>query len=116
MKSQNKTILAGEALSKYRFVDNEGKHTVDIKAIGATKFAVDSGDPIPFQNESSNGGVVVVEAGGVITVGTHPFVSMDADGKAVALTPAAIDDVEKICAVPLDSATADGDFIRVKMC
>lgn len=115
MKSQNKSITASEALTKYRFVDATGAHTADKKAIGVTKFDVDSGDVIPFQNEADNGGIVVVEAGGAITAGTHTFVSSDASGRAVALTLSAVSDVAKICGQPIDSATAAGEFIRVKI-
>ena len=101
------TIVAGEALTKRRFVDNAGKHTVDLAAIGVTIFDVDSGDPGLIQG----GGIAVVEAAGAITVGTHTFVTSDASGKAVGTTT--FDG--KVCGIPIDSSTADGDFIRVKL-
>jgi len=105
------TIVAGEALTKRRFVDATVKHTVDIPAVGVNLFDTDSGDPATIQTE----GIAVVEAAGAITVGTHHFVSMDANGKAVALTLSSVADVVKICGTPLSSATTDGDFILVKL-
>lgn len=103
------TITAGEALTKNRFVDFEGKHTADKKAIGVTLFDVDSGDDASIQAS----GICAVEAGGAITAGS--LVSSDADGKAVALTLSALADVEKICGIALDAASADGDYINVAL-
>ena len=100
------TIEAGEALTKKRFVDFEGKHTADKKAIGVTLFDTDSGDPATLQAS----GIVVVEAGGTITAGD--LVSSDSDGKAVSLTLSAVADVAKICGVALDSVSS-GEFLNV---
>ena len=99
------TITAGEALTKHRFVDYAGKHTVDLPSIGVTKFDVDSGD----QASLDAGAVVVVEAGGAITAGD--LVKSDASGKAV--SAGTTFDI-KVCGIAISAATADGDFIDVK--
>jgi len=103
------SITAGEALTKRRFVDFEGKHTIDIKCIGVTLFDADSA----AQASILMNGIAVVEAGGAVTAGNH--VSSDADGKAVALTIDNVNDIPKNNGVALDAATADGDIIRVKL-
>jgi len=103
------TIEAGEALTKRRFVDFEGKHTVDVKCVGVSLFDTDSGD----QASILMNGIAVVEAGGTITAGNH--VSSDANGKAVALTIDNVNDIPKNNGVALDAATAAGEFIRVKL-
>jgi hypothetical protein len=109
------TITASEAITKNRFVTPDGYHTVDKKAAGVALFDAASGDPVTVQAA----GVAVVEAAGAITVGTHVYVSMDADGKAAALaipTDSAANIaafLPKICGIPMDSATQAGDMIRV---
>lgn len=103
------TIEAGEALTKHRFVDFEGKHTVDVKCSGVSLFDVSSGDQATIQMS----GIAVVESGGTITAGNH--VSSDANGKAVALTIDNVDDIPKNNGVALDAATAAGEFIRVRL-
>lgn len=100
------TITAGEALTKRRFVDFEGKHTVDKPAIGVTIFDVDSGDQAQLQGQ----GIAVVESGGGITAGD--LVKSDANGKAV--TAGTTWDV-KVCGVALDTASGAGEFIQVKL-
>lgn len=99
------TIEAGEALSAKRFIDFEGKHTIDIQAIGVTLFAVDSGDQCQYQMY----GEPVVEAGGTITAGD--LVKADADGKAV--SAGTTWDI-KVVGVALNSAVAAG-FLNVKL-
>lgn len=101
------TIEAGEAITANCFVDNQGKHTVDERAVGVALFDTDSGDQISVQVA----GVAMVVAGGAVTVGTHPYVSMDASGRAVASS-----DLDKTCCgIPLDSSTTAGDLIRVRL-
>lgn len=102
------SITAGEALTKERFVDFEGKHTVDLKCIGVTLFDADSA----AQASILMNGIANVEAGGTITAGNH--VSSDADGKAVALTIDNVNDIPKNNGVAMDSAV-DGGFLRVKL-
>lgn len=102
------TVVAGEALTKRRFVDFEGKHTADLKCQGVTLFDGDSGKPVSAQKD----GIALVEAGGNITAGSH--VKSDGDGKAVALTFSAAADVPKDCGVALDTGS-DGSFIRVSL-
>lgn len=105
------TVVAGENLTGKRFVNQQGKHTVDKRAIGVVQEDADSGEAASVQCS----GIAVVEAGGAITVGTHQYVSMDANGKALALAPVEVADLLKICGIPLDSATETGQFIRVKL-
>lgn len=108
------TIEAGENLTKKRFVDFEGKHTVNKKALGVAMDDTTSGD----QCSLACGGIVVVEAGGSITAGN--LVESDADGKAVALTLTTntaanlATDLVKICGLAMDSASS-GEFLRVFM-
>ena len=103
------TVVAGEALTKRRFVDFEGKHTADLKCQGVTLDDSDSGDPVSVQKS----GIALVEASGAITAGSH--VKSDGDGKAAALTFSATADVPKDCGVAKDAATTDGDIIRVSL-
>ena len=105
-KGINVSIKAGEALTKYRFVDFSGKHTADKPAIGATIFDVDEGDQATLQSR----GVAVLEAGGAITAGN--LVKSDANGKAV--NAGTTWDV-KVCGLAIDQAYYDGDFIGVKL-
>ena len=105
------TLAAGEALTKKRFVDATGKHTADVPAIGATTDDVDSGNRASIDT----GPVIVVEAAGVITVGTHHFVKSDANGKAVAHSISGHADFVKVAGTPLDTSAADGDMIRVRL-
>ena len=102
------TMVAGEALTKNRFVDFEGKHTVDLAALGVTLFDADSGETASVQVS----GIAVVEAGGSITAGN--WVKSDANGKALANTLSAVADVAKICGTALDDGS-DGTYIRVKL-
>ena len=102
------SLTAGEDLTAKRFVDFEGKHTVDKKAVGVVIYDTDSGDEATVQCA----GIAVVEAGGTITAGD--LVSSDADGKAVSLTLSAVSDVAKICGIALDDAS-NGDYINVKL-
>ena len=103
------TLVAGEAITKRRFVDATGKHTLDKAAVGVALFDTDQGDPITVQVA----GIAVVESGGAINAGD--LVASDANGKAVALTLSAVGDVAKICGIALDAATGAGEFIRVKL-
>lgn len=103
------TIAAGEAITKNRFVDFAGKHTVDLMAVGVALFDTDSGDPISVLGS----GVAVVESGGAVTAGN--LVSSDANGKAVALTLSTAADAGKICGVAIDTASGAGEFIRVRL-
>lgn len=109
------SITAGEALTKKRFVDFAGKHTVDLPAIGVTIDDCDSGDEASVQIT----GIAVVEAGGQITAGN--WVSSDADGKAVALTIVYDNStnlaasLNKKCGIALDDASGAGVFIRVML-
>jgi len=102
------TLTAAEAITANRFVAANGTHTVDIKAVGVALFDTANGDPISLQTE----GFPVVEAGGTISAGN--IVSMDADGKAVALTYDNVNDFIKACGIAIDAAT-DGTFLRVKL-
>lgn len=80
--------------------------------IGVSINAVDSGQTAGVYI----GGIVIVEAGGAITAGTH--VQSDAAGKAVAMTAVAADAAalnKSACGVAMEAATADGQFIRVKL-
>jgi hypothetical protein len=103
------TIVAGETTYKNRFIDYAGTTTADIKAMGATLFAAASGEAVAVQCD----GIAVVESGGAITAGNH--VSMDADGKAVALTIDNVNDIPKNNGVALDSATDAGEFVRIRL-
>jgi hypothetical protein len=103
------TIVAGEALTKNRFVDCLGTTVVDLKCAGVTLFDVASGETATIQMS----GIAVVESGGAITAGNH--VSADADGKAVALTIDNVDDIPKNNGVALDTAAGAGEFIRVRL-
>lgn len=109
------SIEAGEALTAKRFVDFEGKHTVDKRCIGVTIDDCDNGGMASVVGS----GIAVVEAGNGITAGDH--VKSDADGKALTLTyptdtaanlAAAI---VKFCGIALDTASGAGVFIRVKL-
>ena len=103
------TIVAAEAITKRRFVTALGKHTVDKRAAGVALFDTDNGDPITVQCA----GVGVVESGGAITAGN--LLSMDADGKALALTYDNVSDFDKYCGVAMDAASDAGEFIRVML-
>jgi len=104
------TVLATEALTKNRFVDVAGAHTVDKKPLGVAVFDADSGDEATVQAT----GIAVVEAGGAISAGD--LVSSDANGKAVSLTLSAATDAGKIAGVAMSASSADGDIINVKIC
>ena len=99
------TIEAGEALTAKRFIDCAGKHTVDIRPLGVTLFAVDSGDQCQFQMT----GIVVVEAGGTITA--LDLVKADANGKAV--SAGTTWDI-KVCGTAINSAVSGG-FLSIKL-
>ncbi len=103
------TIVATEAITAKRFVTVDGKHTADSPCAGVALFDTDSGDNISV----GCGPIEAVEASGVISAGGA--VSMDADGKATALTISAVADVSKLCGRALDAAAADGDIIRVRL-
>jgi len=107
METQSKNIASTEALSKFRFVAADGTHTVTTKAVGATAFAVTSGDDIAWQDDDKPW---VIEAGGTITAGDR--VTSDANGKATSLTPTTVAHVLTICGVALDAAVSGG-FLRV---
>lgn len=109
------SITAGEALTQRRFIDFEGKHTVDLPAIGVTLDDVDSSGEASIQCS----GIALVESGGAITAGN--LVSQDASGRAVALTLATDSaanlaaSIVKICGVALDTTTDAGQFLRVAL-
>lgn len=81
--------------------------------IGVSINAVDSGQVAGVYI----GGIVVVEAGGAITAGTH--VQSDASGKAVAMTALVNDAANAVnksaIGVALEASTADGQFIRIRL-
>jgi len=103
------TIVAGEAITKNRFVDCLGTTVVDTKCAGVALFDAADGETVTIQMS----GIAVVESGGAITAGNH--VSADADGKAVALTIDNVDDIPKNNGVALDTASGAGEFIRVRL-
>ena len=97
------TIIAEEAITAFRLVDTEGKHTVKKEAVGVALFDTDDGSPISV----GCGKIEVVEAGGTCTAGGG--LSSDASGKVVNYASNGI-----IVGYALD--TASSGYIRVLMC
>jgi len=97
------TIIAEEAITAFRLVDTEGKHTVKREAVGVALHDTDSGSPISV----GCGIIEVVEAGGTCTAGGG--LSSDANGKVVNYASSGI-----IVGYALD--TASSGYIRVLLC
>jgi len=94
------TLTAGEAITAFRLVDTEGKHTVKVEAVGVALFDTDSGSVISVGAAP----IEVVEAGGTCTAGGG--LSSDADGKVVNYSSSGI-----IVGYALD--TASSGYIRM---
>lgn len=128
------TLKAAAALTKRRFIDYAGNHcALGEAARGVSVFGVASGE----YETLIEAGIAVIEAGGAVSVGGA--VVADANGKAIAatalaatvdsgvttvtssaangaiITVAGSETPQIINGRALDAASADGDFIRVKL-
>jgi len=101
---QEITLEAGAAVTKFRMIGANGQHCgAGAKAVGITQIDADSGDQFPVMTY----GIAIVEAGGAVTAGAE--IESDANGKVVTLSAG------KANGQALDSASTDGDLIRVKV-
>lgn len=97
------SIKAQIDLPKQRFVGFDGNICkAGAKAYGICDVETESGQYAPV----SVLGILLVEAGGTITANTK--ITSDANGKAAAITS-----TEEVNGYALDSASADGDTIRI---
>lgn len=97
------SITAKTDIKKCRFIGFDGNYcTAGVKAYGVSDVETDKEEMLPV----SVIGVLLIEAGGAVTVGAK--VTSDAEGRAVAIT-----DSEECNGYALDEATATGEFIRI---
>jgi len=97
------SIKAIANLPKQRFIGFDGNVcSAGTKAYGICDVETDTGQFAP----AAVIGILLVEAGGVISAQSK--ITSDANGKAVAITS-----TEEVNGYALDSASADGDIIRI---
>lgn len=98
------TLIAAAALLPNRFVTVAGKQAAAGElALGVAEVIGDVGDAVAVDVI----GITVVEAGAAVAAG----VQVEADAQGCAVTHAS----GKVLGLALDAATAQGDFIRVKL-
>ncbi len=108
-----KNFTAGGAIAAYRFVRLSAADTV-VQAAAATEAIIGATmDVAPASGERTDvvvNGIALVEAGAAIAL--TALVTADASGRAVAAAPATGVN-NRIAGIPLETAAAAGDIIRV---
>ena len=110
-----KNMTAGGAISAYRIVRLSAADTV-VQASAVTQALIGAiMDVAPANGERVDvvlSGVTLIEAGAAVAL--TDLLTTDSSGRAVAAAPAAGTN-NRIIGIPLETATAAGDLIRVRL-